>query len=158
MPAVWRLSAPAYSDILNGEGNRLTGARWNSPGRGVVYTSENLSLSVLETYVHVPPEARDSLPELTAVRLQIPDDVGIARISTEELQRMLGASDPQSACRAAGDRWLATGTDLVLAAPSVVIPEERNLMINPDHPRMNEVRIVSRRPFRFDPRLATAKI
>jgi RES domain-containing protein len=157
MPVVWRLTAPAYADILNGEGNRIAGARWNSPGRGVVYTCEHLSLSVLETYVHVPPEQRDALPPFEAVRIRVPDDAGIARVPAAELKRMLAAPDPESACRALGDRWLAAGTDLVLAAPSVVVPEEMNFMLNPVHPRMDDVVITSKRHFRFDSRLANAR-
>jgi len=34
------------------------------------------------------------------------------------------------------------------------VPEESNLMLNPAHPRMRDVAIVSRRRFRFDPRLS----
>jgi len=48
MAIVWRLTAPEYADRLDGKGNVERGARWNSPGRGVVYASFNLSLAVLE--------------------------------------------------------------------------------------------------------------
>jgi RES domain-containing protein len=58
-----------------------------------------------------------------------------------------------AACQAFGDTWLAAGVDLILAAPSVIVPEELNVMLNPAHPRMHEVAIVSARRFRFDPRL-----
>jgi len=54
MGTIWRLTSPAFARILNGEGNRIFGARWNSPGRGVVYTCAHLSLCVLETYVNMP--------------------------------------------------------------------------------------------------------
>ena len=37
--------------------------------------------------------------------------------------------------------------------PSVIIPEEDNLIINPTHPRAAELRIVSERRFSYDPRL-----
>jgi hypothetical protein len=37
------------------------------------------------------------------------------------------------------------------------VPEEANLVLNPAHPAMSDVAIVSTRPFRFDPRLATAR-
>jgi hypothetical protein len=39
--------------------------------------------------------------------------------------------------------------------PSIIIPQERNVMINPAHPLMAEVKVVSTERFRFDPRLAT---
>jgi hypothetical protein len=40
----------------------------------------------------------------------------------------------------------------MLTAPSVIVPEELNVMLNPLHPRMRDVSIVSMRRFRFDPR------
>jgi RES domain-containing protein len=154
---VWRLSPPAFAASLDGEGNRIVGARWNSLGRGVVYTCVHLSLCVLETYVHIPPEQRDALPDFDAVRLSIPDDAGITEISGAELTDLLSTPKPELACRARGDRWLIEGSDLVLMAPSIVVSEELNVMINPNHPRMQEVTIASRRSFKFDPRLANPR-
>jgi hypothetical protein len=43
----------------------------------------------------------------------------------------------------------------MLAAPSMIVPEDLNVMLNPAHPQMREVRIASTRPFRFDPRLVS---
>jgi len=154
MPVVWRLTAPAYADVLTGEGNRVVGARWNSPGRGVVYTSAHLSLAILETYVHLAPAQRETLAEFEAVRISVPDDAGATRVSTDAFNALLSTSDPESACRAVGDRWLAAAADLMLVAPSVVVPEEANIMLNPAHPRMRKVAIVSARRFHFDSRLA----
>ena len=98
---VWRLSPPAFAHELTGEGNRIVGARWNSPGRGVVYTCAYLSLCVLETYVHIPPEQRLSLPDFEAVRLNVPDDAGSTReaLAAALQARRVGALvvDPQ--CR-----------------------------------------------------------
>jgi hypothetical protein len=39
--------------------------------------------------------------------------------------------------------------------PSIIVPQERNVMLNPAHRPMSDVRIVSTERFRFDPRLAT---
>lgn len=153
MPLVWRLAAPAHARSLDGEGARRAGGRWNSPGRALVYTSSHLSLSVLEVFAHIPPALRDVLPMLEAVHIAVPDDAGVTAISASALDVLLEAPDPLSACRAAGDGWLAGGEGLVLEAPSVLVPEETNLMLNPRHARMREVRIVSTRPFRADPRL-----
>ena len=157
MPLAWRLSPPAYADALNGEGNRVFGARWNSPGRGVVYTCENLSLCVLETYVHFSSAQREIIPDFMAVQIRIPDDAGVVTIETAAFEGLLSGGNPEGACRRIGDGWLASGQELVLAAPSVVVPEERNLMLNPAHPRMNEVAILRRRRFQFDARLAVSR-
>ncbi|MBA2734999.1 MAG: RES family NAD+ phosphorylase, partial [Acidobacteria bacterium] len=55
--------------------------------------------------------------------------------------------------RAAGDKWLAGARSLALIVPSVVLPESRNILLNPQHPSAARMRVVSQRPFTFDPRL-----
>lgn len=152
MPVVWRLTAPDYAEALTGAGNRIFGARWNSPGRGVVYTAAHLSLAVIETYVHLAPAQRDAHPEFEAVCISVPDDASATHVSTTEFEKLMAAPNPERACRAIGDRWLAADEDLMLTAPSVIVPEELNVMLNPLHPRMRDVSIVSMRRFRFDPR------
>lgn len=158
MPLVWRLARPEFAEHLDGEGSRLVGGRWNPIGRAALYTSEHLSLSVLEVYVHLPPQMRDVLPILTAVQISIPDDVGLTRVTAQQLAELLASSDPLAASLAIGTAWIDRGLDLVLQVPSVLVPEEANLVLNPAHPRMGEVRIVSTRAFRFDPRLAVGKL
>jgi RES domain-containing protein len=78
----------------------------------------------------------------------------MVEISIDRFTRLMAASDPLTACRAVGDEWLARASNLVLRAPSVLVPEDLNLMLNPAHPAMAEVKIESARRFRFDPRLA----
>lgn len=53
MSVVWRLSNGRYPP-LDGEGARLAGGRWNSPGQPAVYTSESLALCLAESLVHLP--------------------------------------------------------------------------------------------------------
>jgi RES domain-containing protein len=157
MPAVWRLTSPAYAHLLDGEGSRMAGGRWNSPGRPMLYTSSHLSLCLLEVFVNIPQALRDDLPKLEAMRIAVPDDAEATDVSPDQFQGAMAASDLLAACRALGDAWLERGTSLVLRAPSVIIPEELNVMINPSHPRMPDVRIESTRPFRFDPRLSVSR-
>src|SRR5882724_11221307 len=58
----YRLTRRRY-EVLDGEGARRVGGRWNSPGRAAIYAAEEPSLTVLETLVHL-----DLTPEL------LPDD------------------------------------------------------------------------------------
>jgi RES domain-containing protein len=41
----------------------------------------------------------------------------------------------------------------VLGVPSVVIPAERNYILNPTHPQFGEIEFSASEPFLFDPRL-----
>ena len=70
---LWRIatqtSTYAATD-LSGTGARLTGGRWNSPGRAVVYTSTSMSLAVLETVVHLKASSFPFARYL--VRLEVP--------------------------------------------------------------------------------------
>jgi len=147
MGLVWRLADPRFASDMEGSGNRIHGARWNSPGRGVLYTSETLSLSVLETLVHLPAAMRSRLPPRVALQIDYPDDADAVDIAA------LPETARAAKCRATGDRWLDEGRALLLRAPSIVVPQEKNVMFNPRHPRMREVRIVDEVAFSFDDRL-----
>jgi RES domain-containing protein len=157
MSLVWRLAPSEFANELDGEGSKLFGARWTSRGRNAVYTSSHLSLSVLEVYVNIPQELRDDLPVLQAARIAVPDDASTTQVSLEELAGFTAELDPIAASRRVGDGWLDQGDTLVLEVPSVLVPEESNLVLNPAHPRMREVKIVSTRAFHFDPRLVMRK-
>jgi RES domain-containing protein len=61
-------------------------------------------------------------------------------------------ADP-GACLAIGDDFLARGAALALLVPSVIVPQERNALINVRHPDMPRVRPVGDEAFRLDPRL-----
>ncbi len=158
MTLVWRLAQPEFAADLNGEGNTITGARWNSPGRGVVYASLNLSLCVLESFAHLPPFLRINLPDMAAVRIEIPDEASRLDIDLMELPSDLAGEETEERCRQLGDGWLTVQKHLVCTMPSIIIPQERNVMINPAHPLMNRVRIIATERFRFDPRLAAARL
>jgi RES domain-containing protein len=150
----WRLCRPEFAAVLDGEGNRKTGSRWNSSGHGVVYASEALALCVLEAFVHLPLPMRRHLPEMAAVCIDIPDDVDVERIDRVAFNELVADSDAELKCRHRGDRWLSDNKALVLVAPSIIVPQDWNLMLNPAHRRMAEVKIRSIEQFTFDTRLS----
>lgn len=53
-----------------------------------------------------------------------------------------------------GGNWLQSGQQLGLVLPSVVVPQARNLLLNPLHPAMAQVSLVHKEPLRLDQRLA----
>ena len=58
--------------------------------------------------------------------------------------------------RAFGDQWLNQKRSQVLQVPSFIVPDARNLLLNPSHPEAANAKIVSTKPFAFDPRLWVA--
>lgn len=139
---VWRLTSPAHAPGLDGEGARLWGGRWNSPGQPMVYCASSLALAVLEVFVHLPPAMRrpDALPPLVAVALEVPGQFDT-----------VAKGDPRSL----GDAFLAARAQLALWVPSAVVSLERNLLLNPLHPAMSQVRVITQMPFALDPRMAS---
>ena len=148
----WRIARRAFQ-ALDGEGARLYGGRWNSERRPAVYTSQSLSLAALEYLVQVAPLLAPT--DLVAMEIHVPDAPGLgAGVEPAEFPpgdwRAYPAPDWQAEL---GDLWLADATFLWLAVPSAIVPEERNILINPLHPRISDVRVRSTRAFGFDERL-----
>ena len=149
----WRLVRPAYGDAaaaFSGEGARRFGGRWNAPGRPVVYASLHLSLAALETLAHA--DRRRFERDYVAFEVRVPHDL-ILELRDEDLPADWRARPVSAGARAIGDAWLAQRASAALSVPSVLVPQERNLLLDPAHPRFGEVVIGPPRPFRFDERL-----
>ena len=138
---VYRIAKAAYVG-LDGEGARLYGGRWNSPGQSMIYTAANPSLAVLEVLVHLdlPPELIPS--DYRLLSIETPDD------APSQVLHALPANTVET-----GDAFLRAGQALTLRVPSLVVGQEINTLINPRHPAFARVRLVGNEPFRFDPRL-----
>lgn len=149
---IWRI-ARAPHQALDGEGARLYGGRWNSERIPVVYASESLSLAVLEYLVHIEPSLIPT--DLLAAEIELPDDSALGAV-VDPAQFPAGEwrTYPSPEWQAdLGDMWVEDGTFLWLAVPSAIVPEEHNVLVNPRHPRMADVRVLGTRPFQFDRRL-----
>jgi RES domain-containing protein len=146
---VWRLTRAVYaSDPLSGKGAAIAGNRWNSPGTRVAYTSTSRALAALEMLVHVTRETVP--PDMVFVPVDVPD-----RLVRDAVGLPGDWADlPHGAnARRFGDRWAGEGRSLGLLVPSVVVPAERNLLINPRHSAFDRVRAGPVEPFAFDRRL-----
>lgn len=154
--SVWRIGAdtPRYTaDDLSGAGARITGGRWNAPGTALVYASETRALAALETLVHF---ASAGLPfNRYLVRIDIPDPVWAAAAQETPSSLPVGwDAEPAGAVSIAlGTRWIAGAASALLIVPSVVVPEENNILINPAHPDLARLSIIKVRRWLYDPRL-----
>ena len=147
---VWRISRRIYPP-LDGEGARINGARWNTPGRRVAYTAGSLSLAIVELLVHTDP---DIVPnDLAAHEIELPEAISRRVIQPGELRSGWDSHDDLGPCQALGDEWLAGGRECVLVVPSAVVPVELNYLIDPAHPEAGQLSVISSVPFAFDPRL-----
>lgn len=147
---LWCLTREAHA-ALDGEGARLHGARWNSRGVAVVYAASHLSLAALEYLAHIDPE--DAPDDLVALRLHVPDEATELVYEPAALPEGCRDTPPPLECQMIGDHWAGSGEHLLLRVPSVLVPEESKVLVNPAHPEASGVRVVEARPYSYDLRL-----
>ena len=150
--ALWRIAATTIKYVaedMSGTGAKETGGRWNPVGLAVTYSSENIALAVHETVVHLRSAG---LPlNRYLVRIDVPDDVWKARTV---LKPQIGwdALPAGMASVQAGGEWLLSKTTALLVVPSVIVPEESNVLINPMHPDAARVVATAVRKWHYDQR------
>jgi RES domain-containing protein len=149
MPVFYRIVQSHWAEnALDGEGARKYGGRWNSAGLPAVYLAESRALAALEILVHAPREA---------LRLEwrvMEVDVPVEWIEEMKKPPVGWRDQPVSdSARNVGNAWLRSVSSLALRVPSVIVPEEGALLLNPLHPKMAAIRSSGAKVFGFDPRL-----
>ena len=130
-------------------GASLGGGRWNSVNQFVVYAAEQRSLCLVESLAHL-----NSVKRLAPYSMMVsyaPDAISIENLPVGQLDADWQTN--QDVTQRAGDEWLRSGRSLLLRVPSVIVPQEFNLLMNPRHSDRTLVRILEIEPFYFDPRL-----
>jgi RES domain-containing protein len=137
--------------VLDGEGARLYGGRWNRRGQAVVYASSSRALAALELLAHV--DIGDVPDDLVMLTIEVPDDLAVTVVQSDALPPGWHRRTEHPACQEIGHAWLEARVSAVLRVPSALMPEEFNVLINPRHPDAAGVATRSVVPYRFDPRL-----
>ncbi|WKN43136.1 RES family NAD+ phosphorylase [Tunicatimonas pelagia] len=146
---VFRISRVKYASDLTGTGARLHGGRWNSKGQSVLYTASSRALAAVELAVHL--DLNDLPDDLIMTTLTLPESATMLLLKS--LPREWNRHPPSSASKKIGDDFLIENHHLALAVPSVVVDEDINYLLNPNHPLFAKVNIKRQVPFHFDPRL-----
>lgn len=148
---VWRIIDSRHVDsAFSGIGTEKYGGRFNSKGRKVAYAAGSISLAMLEMLVQA--NKRNRLTNHVCISATF-DDSMVEAVEAKELPAEWAARPYTHASQNFGDQWLDEERSLVLRVPSIVNPYERNLLINPLHPRFDEIEIGDSLPAPFDPRL-----
>jgi RES domain-containing protein len=146
---VYRFAHPKYADDISGAGAKITGGRWNSPGYTVLYTSEHISLALLEVLVNA-----GSLEQLQVIKLleiEIPPQAPAQEIKLSQLKKDWWADYDYT--QWIGNEVIKTATSLFVRCPSAVVNTEHNILLNPAHPSFKKVRVKTKTDFHFDERL-----
>jgi len=134
--------------VFDGTGAMRHGARWNSPGRRVIYAAETYAGALLEILVH----ASGSVPRSQGyVEIEIPPDLPVEAIAPEDVPRW--DSPTFESARKFGHQWYDERRTCVLMVPSVVTLVERNILINEEHRDFRRIRASQPIPVRWDDRL-----
>ena len=151
MTRVYRILRKRYAKTpFDGEGSFRFGGRWSSPGTRLVYTSERLSLAMIEYHIHIGSD--DSPPDLVVASADVPNSVSRTKIATSRLGLDWRESPAPPHLAAIGDSFVAKGTTAILIVPSVLCLLESNWLINPRHPDFRRVRVNKSASFYYDRR------
>jgi RES domain-containing protein len=148
----WRITQQKHAKTaFSGDGARLYGGRWNSPGVAMVYAAQSQSLAVLEVLVHL--EGPELLRKYVFLEATF-DPSLVIELDRPSLPKNWRSDPVPKAVQAIGDRWALSGESAVLRVPSVLVPDESNFLLNPRHPDFAKITVSRPNAFRFDGRLA----
>lgn len=147
---VFRIARNLYIRDLSGTGAKRFGGRWNAKGTAVLYTSRHRSLAILELLVNANIQ---TLPdELSMLKLKLPDLMEPKEIIPSDLPDNWKSTPAPFRLARIGSDWVNSGNSLTIAVPSAIVPEEQNILINPNHPNFDQVKIESVSSFTLDSR------
>jgi RES domain-containing protein len=148
---VYRILRKPYSKLpFDGEGAYRFGGRWSSPGTGIAYAAEHLSLAMIEYFVHI--EIRRPPRDLVVATADIPDGVSRRALTSERLPKNWRRVPAPPNLATIGDSFASERTTAILIVPSALVPSEFNWLINPLHADFAKIRIQAVQPFEYDAR------
>ena len=147
---VYRLAAREYIDDKTGTGARVFGGRWNPQGLCCIYTSGQISLALLEKYVHA--QSKENMQRISLLKIEIPDESSLIFHTDEALLKSDWENDI-SYSQWIGEQILHDLSIIAFSVPSAIIPSERNVIINPLASKFNRVKFLPAVDFVTDFRL-----
>ena len=115
--------------------------------------TDKRTLFLVATEWRGPASAAGLAVDLVAVAVDIETNVAIETVAAADLPRDWRRYPAPPALALIGERWLRESRAAVLSVPSVVIPQERNFVLNPSHADIARLTIGPSEPFSFDPRM-----
>ncbi len=132
MPKWYRASQiQQIENVFSGDGGLFTAARWNHLGRKVIYCSESISLCTLEWLSHHGLSVSGF--NYYRYSIEVPAEF-IKKFTPKHLPTEWNTTPATDVTRDFSEKYLFSSEKFVaLALPSVLVPEEFNLVINPLH-------------------------
>nr|MBS0037695.1 RES family NAD+ phosphorylase [Saprospiraceae bacterium] len=136
----YRVANKKYKEhTLSGIGAEKVGGRWNETGTRAVYCSENVSLALLEYYVH--SDNITGLPkEILIAKIEFPDYFVIEEL--RELPDQWNQYPYSSKTSNVFTALAGSGDFFALKVPSSIVKVESNFILNPLYKDFGKVRVV----------------
>lgn len=152
---VYRIANLKYKDsTLSGVGAEKVGGRWNEVGTRAVYCSENISLALLEYYVH--SENITYLPkEILIAKIEFPDDFVIEEL--KEIPERWNQYPYSSKTTEIFTKLSKDRNFFALRVPSTIVGLESNIILNPLYKDFGKVTVIEFINLPIDERLKSEK-
>jgi RES domain-containing protein len=124
---VYRISKCQYIDDLSCTGAANYSGRWHSKGIHILYTAASPSLALLESVAHI---SNIIVSFFCMICLDVPEDK-IYEIKVIDLPDNWYTNPFPDFLKSYGDRFIAENKFFGLKVPSVIMPEESNILLNP---------------------------
>lgn len=137
---VYRVANVKHKDsTLSGIGAEKVGGRWNEIGTRAVYCSENISLALLEYYVH--SENITTLPsKILVAKIEFPDDFKIEEL--KDLPERWSQYPYSSKTTSIFTKFAKDRNFFALKVPSTIVGLEFNIILNPLYKEFGKVEIL----------------
>jgi RES domain-containing protein len=137
---VYRVANAKYKeDTLSGIGAEKVGGRWNKPGTRAVYCSENISLALLEYYVH--SENPRNLPkDILVAKILLQETFKIQEL--EYLPETWAQYPYTNETTDIYSELIQNRAFFVLKVPSTIVRLEYNYILNPLFKEFGKVEIL----------------
>jgi len=152
---VYRITNLKFQDsTLSGIGAEKVGGRWNEVGTRAVYCSENISLALLEYYVH--SENIAYLPKAILVaKIEFPDEFVIEEL--KEIPERWNQYPYSSKTTEVFTKLSKDRNIFALRVPSTIVGFESNIILNPLYKDFGKVEVIEFINLPIDERLKSDK-
>jgi len=148
---VYRLTKAAYADTVF-RGSRGRG-RWHEQGIPMVYAADQPATALLETLVHTG-RADLIAADYVVFRIELDESSHVLTLPDESLPSNWQAWPWPTSTQQIGTFWHEQQQSVALSVPSAVVPMQRNMLPNIQHPQFETLAIDGPTPFPVDTRLA----
>jgi RES domain-containing protein len=124
---LFRLANKVYANDLSGAGGLRFAGRWHPKGTPCLYTSQALSLALLEKFVHA--QATEQMLDLHLLTIDLPQ---VAELYTVDVGKMpVDWAQRIDYTQWIGNQLLNDASILGFVVPSAIVPTEFNVVLNP---------------------------